>query len=291
MPSVAKGVVKIIYYSYRYRDTKFNSEHNFSGTQLIISSSQEEYKIFDFKSRLLLTKYTSLEKLIKYNDNKAIFAHSFNVAKTINIDKKESAIVEQLIQHNTIDVTASFKTLVRSINNHLIFVKPTLNNNQVSYAEMCDFFASRFGNSNILKDKSGQTCIMSHGDLWSSNVISNGNVIFITDFERAGNRFFLYDFFTFIFTEWLLNNDSTLLHKYFIGEFDSALEQIFHSVDKIYSNTNREKYLLAFLIYYTYERWKNSSTNDERVANFMKLYTPSYFNRKYEKNNHSNIGC
>lgn len=289
-PSFAKVVANIIYYLTRYRIINRESELDFAGTQLILSSSQKELKVFDFERKQVLTKYSSLDKLLKYNDDKERFAHSYNVAQTIFIYEHKSIIVEQLIPHKAFNSESIFPTLVQSMIKHTRSFKTAISRRNEDYMKQSILFASRFGDSRLLERQKKLPSIVTHGDLWSSNVISNGSELFITDFERTGNRFFLYDFFTYIFTEWLLNNNPSLLNDYFHGDYDTSLEDMFTALGETYSTDNKESYLLVFLISYTSERWTVSSSNDERVVNFLKKYIPSYFTIEYEQKNNSNIG-
>lgn len=289
-PSFAKVVANIIYYSTQYRIINRKSEPVFTGSQLILSSSQKELKVFDFERKMVLTKYASLEKLLKYNDDKELFAHSYNVAKTISIDEHKSIIIEQLIPHKSFDSELFFPVLVQSMIRHTRSFKTAISGSNEDFKKHAILFASRFGDSRLLEWQIKLPTIVTHGDLWSSNVISNGRELFITDFERTGNRYFLYDFFTYIFSEWLLNNNPSLLNRYFHGDYDTSLEEMFTALGESYSTNNKESYLLLFLISYTSERWTVSSSNDERVVNFLKIYIPSYFTIEYEQKNNSNIG-
>ncbi len=279
MHPIARKMTGLIYYLCRHRikDRNQRSKCFFSGSQIILSSSQKELKVFDYKRQLVLTKYTSFEKFAKYNSYKELFAQSFNVAKTIRIEEQGLIIVEQFISHNKFSVEPVFQMLIPSLIKHAKNSILSCNDKNALFNDKANSFAAYFGKSTFLENQSVLPIILTHGDLWSSNVIFDGKDIFIIDFERAGNRPFLFDFFTFIFTEYLLNKNQLLLNKYFRGDYDAMLKDLFKAVGKDYSINKKESYLLCFLVEYFSERWKEPANKVEWIKDFLNEYIPSYY--------------
>ena len=271
----AKPFIKIIY---QLSTTKINTKEKiFGGTEIIISSSLSEYKIFDYLRKEVLTKYKSSSKLQRVIKGKNIFAQSYNVPKTITVNNNEAYIIEELIPHVEFDSEMAFKNICISICAHTKLYISSLCTNKASYQDACVHFSNRFGESDILYEGLGSTELLSHGDLWSSNVIYDGSKQYITDFERIGSRYFLFDFFFFIFSEWHLNQKAKLIINYNEGLYDVFLHEIFQIVGHKFDTKKKDCYLAAFLVSVTYERWKNYIDINPFIESFIKKYIPSYY--------------
>lgn len=262
---------RLFFYRVHKKDT-----NTFNGTEVLISSSLTEYKVFDHENGKVLTIYESMEKMKKVNDNKILFKDSFNVPETIDIKPEESYIIEELVPHSPFSTEDVIVAISISICDHLYRQKERVFRDESLYRNQCAFFSSRFGNSSLLYNEFGTINSLTHGDLWSSNVIFNREKYYVTDFERVGYRFFLFDFFTFVFTEWLLNGNSLLIDKYFSGRYDDLLERMCASINLEYSAAQKEDYFLSFLVVIAYERWQHYYGVDEKINQFINIYIPTY---------------
>ncbi len=253
-----------------------NGSKSFRGTEIITSSSLTEYKIFDFEQQKVLTIYHSLEKLKRIQENKIKFRDLFPMPITIIINEDKLYTIEELIPHQEFTSNESFLFLLNKIS--LVvktkYIKTAPNTGE--YKKARDLFAKRFGKSKLLDSSIGEIRCITHGDLWSSNVIYDGKTYYVTDFERAGERYFLFDIFTFMFTEWLLKEDSQLLDSYFSGDYDKQLKNIFQYVNVYYNEENKQEYFLAFIVSITYERWQEYYGIDQRIKKLLTHYITSY---------------
>jgi hypothetical protein len=262
--------------SFKIRDNCFK---DFCGTELLISSSRQEYKVFDKKTCKVLTVYSEKRKLKQILTNKAFFAKYFKVPQTININYNKSYCIEEYIIHNPFDPIDAIDSICEDL---LLYLLSTYKNYSYDNDEdrlKAKLFSLRFGDSVLLESTIGLPKTSVHGDLWSSNVIFDGHMYFVTDFERVGVRFFLFDFFCFIFSEWLLKNDDRLLMQYNNGRFDN----FFAKLPWDYNPFRKDLYLLAFLIDMTNERWSNYTEVDNKIKEALIKYIPTYY--RYEENN------
>lgn len=110
--------------------------------------------------------------------------------------------------------------------------------------------------------------------MWSSNVIFDGNKYFITDFENAGYNYFLYDFFTYIFTEELVLGNDKLMLMYFDGEFDSILSELFRSLSMEYFKAKKKTYFLGYFIIAYTNKWMKAKSIvlHSKIIHIIKKY-------------------
>lgn len=252
-----------------------NSYKDFMGTDVIISSSLTEYKVFDYCTDRVLTYFKSEKKMDRIIRDKKLFIDVFRVPRTLTINYKNSFIIEEMISHHDFDVRQAFEELCSDISKFILYNSTYLERDP-NYHNKCKFFSDRFGQSELLIESIGSLMTLTHGDLWSSNCIFDGEQFYITDFERVGKRYFLFDFFLFIFTEWHLNGNAALIDNYFNGRYDRYLDLVFKGCSLTYENESRQSYFLAFLVSITYERWQTNREIDKKIRKFIQSFIPSY---------------
>ena len=271
-----KNKINVFLSSYCHYNVHNKGIKLFEGTEVLISSSQTEYKVFDYTRHQVLTLYNSREKMKAVNANKLFFEDCFNIPKTISYNDNCSYVIEELIKHEAINLEEAVVYIGNEICDYFYSHREAFYSNEELFDEQCSLFENRFGRSVLLHEKAGSIVAPTHGDLWSSNVIYNGEKYYVTDFERVGERYFLFDFFTFIFSEWLLNSNSILIENYFSGCYDGLLNRMFSSTPIRFEKDKKNEYILSFLVAITYERWRNYSVIDEAIQRFINTYTPTY---------------
>ncbi|NMA74575.1 MAG: phosphotransferase [Bacteroidales bacterium] len=83
--------------------------------------------------------------------------------------------------------------------------------------------------------------VMCHGDLWFENILIGGT-FYIIDWEHAGEYLFFYDFFHYAITEYMRKGDASIVHRYFMGQFDYIFNELFEIVGLTYRDEERLLY-------------------------------------------------
>ena len=275
---LSKIIIRFFNVFFDYKVHHGNNQAEFNGTEIIVSTCMTENKIFDFQKNQVLTTYQSKSKLLKIDESKHFFVNTFNVPTTLDINVDRSYLIEEFIPHSEYDVEMVFRQLCNDICRHLDYFSSKIFYNADYYEEACKHFESRFGTNGLIREKVGDVMVLSHGDLWSSNIIYNENKVYITDFEHVGDRFFLYDFFMFIFTEWQLKENDRLVVNYFGGYYDEVLCQMFYKVGLNYDNKRKNNYFMAFIVSILYERWQGYEIINEKIQFFINKYISHYSN-------------
>lgn len=250
----------------------------YQGTELLISSSGNEYKIFVFETQVLLTKYLDIAKMQTIINNKRLFGEFYNIPESKDYLGEHTIVIETLINQKTFNAKDAFSYLN---NQYLKFLKKQALHTNICrerYEEERDYYASRFGESKLLAgDDVGIVRLLTHGDMWSSNVMYDSEKYYLTDFEHVGVRFFLFDFIYFIFSEWLFNGQSEMLLLYFNGYYDHLLSDIFELLSLNFEKDRKQEYFLTFLVSMTFERWKEDISMDKKIRSFTKEFLPTYY--------------
>lgn len=275
--SVLYRLVNLFTYS-----VKENNEKMFRGTEMILSSSRTEIKIFSSETNEVLTKYKNVDKLKRNEADKKYFGHFFNVPETISLCIEDGYIIERFIPHVKFEAIDAFHYFSDKIVNYLNEIKNTITYDKQGDERKIEKFSNYIGDSYMLQYVVGLPKLMVHGDFWNYNVIYDGNNYYLIDYEKKGIRFFLYDFFCFIFSEYTLLNDSRLLKSYLAGGFDSTLFKMFEAVGYSYDNNKRGEYFLAFLVEILNERTWSRELSNELVGGLLRIYLPSYYNSDEE---------
>ena len=266
----AKILIMLVTRFIKYKNFE---EGSFKGKEIIISSSHQEYKIFNVEQTKVLTLFSDREKLSRVIANKKHFENSFNVAKTLEVDYKASYCIEEFVKHESFDKETAFQVLA---NQYAGYVRKVSCCKDYEIEDRCRFFSKRFGQSDLLCRIRDFPMVFTHGDLWKSNVIYDGFHYYITDFEAAKPRFVLYDLFCFMFTEYIIYNDITMIQRYFWGKYDEIFSQILRSVNVRFDDRERGVYLLAYLVAVLNERWRKFFKLDYKITDIIKKYIPNY---------------
>lgn len=262
----ARKIVIIITNLVRYKN---KHENEFCGTEVIISSGHSEYKVFDIKKELVLTYYNDQNKLSLVAQNKNKFRDYFNVTKTTDLNVDKHILIEQFIKQCPFEKE---KALIYVIKQYKQYVKSQAVNCSTITDLYCQQFKERFGDSSLLKEVKQYPSVFSHGDLWSSNIMFDGKVYYITDFEAAEHKYILFDFFMYIFSEYVVYNDIVFIDNYFIGRYDNILSDVMESAEAEFTPNSRGSYILAFLVEIVNERWESYHSIDDKIIKILKEY-------------------
>lgn len=265
-------IADLFTYTVRYKGEKF-----FYGTEIILSSSLTEVKIFETENREVLTRYRDKEKLRKILLDKEYFGQYFNVPKTIKTDIKNSFIIEEFIKHTKFESKEALDYFCGALIKYFNEIRETVLYDNSGDEKRVSIFANNIGQSGFLSRIVGMPKVIVHGDFWRLNVIYDGTQYYIIDFEKKGVRFFLYDFFCFIFSECTLLEDDRLLESYFNGDYDDRLSKMFEVIGEKFDESLRGEYLIAFLVEILNERKWTKEKSDVLVGGLLRKYIPNYF--------------
>lgn len=262
------------FFTYRVSNKK---ESKFHGTEMILSSSLTEVKIFDFKSQEVLTKYRDVDKLKRLQIDKGYFGKYFNVPETISLSIIDRYIIEKFIPHVKFEPEAALQYFCEKFTAYIIDIRDTVIIDKEGDQKRNSIFANQIGNSEMLVKIVGLPKLMVHGDFWSYNVIYDGNKYYLIDYEKKGVKYFLYDFFCFIFSEITLLKDSHLLKSYINGDYDVVLSKMFDSVGIRFEDSMRGEYFVAFLVEIFNDRSWPKELSETLVGGLLRTYIPIYY--------------
>lgn len=107
------------------------------------------------------------------------------------------------------------------------------NNNSSLIEELKDFLS-----------KNDFKHIICHGDCNYFNYIFNDKSFFFIDYDRAGMHLFFCDSIFYIFWQYYVLHDSTLISNYFNGHYDSLFESLFNRFNIKFDSNKRYIYIL-----------------------------------------------
>ena len=259
--------------SHTYR-VPASEQNKFKGKELIISSTGTEVKIFAADVGSVLTLYQDKEKLAAIVREKAFYGKYFRVPKTLSTS--DNYIIEEFIPHECFDVVELFPLLCDDICNYIEHNKDNIVFDPERDRQRVNSFSESMGESSILKDLIALPRLKVHGDMWSSNIIFNGGKYYLTDFERSGVRYSLFDFFCFMWSEYHLKNDDRLLQAYFKGDYDDYVRRMAESLGFPFLESSRELYLLAFLVEISTERWVSKEIIHRNAQKTIRTFVAKY---------------
>lgn len=246
------------------------SRNEFKGDYMVITSSEQEYKFFNLKENLLLTNYLSIEKLEHVYKQRTYWAEWLpTVSCTKDIGKK--IILEPLVETCPFQSDRAFSQIMVDYENYF---KESSRGKELSYYKPNCASLNKF--CSLWKDTSFRTDFLqfveanpiplyrTHGDLWKSNLLFDGEYFYYIDFEQSDDRPFFYDIFMYIVSDAFVLHDNTLLNKYISGEFDDFLRQISENLNYKYDNTKRRLYVSLFVFELFCNRW--IGTKDENLV-------------------------
>ena len=98
--------------------------------------------------------------------------------------------------------------------------------------------------------------IVSHGDCNYFNYIFDGESFFFIDYDRAGTHFFFCDCFFYIFWQYYILNDSSLIENCLNGKYDCLFTSLFERFDAQYNN--KFIYIYILLTIYDVSDWEGN---------------------------------
>ncbi|MBR6033918.1 MAG: phosphotransferase [Clostridia bacterium] len=235
----------------------------FKGDCLLISSSNDEKKFFNFNDNIVLTKFNNRGKFETRVRNMQYFSKFFNVPELVEYKFEDMTIQEKCIKKNkNFNAEEVLIELLKQYKNYFIAIAENRDyeiETKVDYKKYV--FDSTFSQNiyEAINNNIASARLKMHGDLWRSNIILDNDKMYMIDFEKSDTFSMTYDFFTFIFNEYVIKNDSQLLDNFFSGNFDEILTELFKTFNLKYESKFKKDYFLQYVLVFYFDRCKNTS--------------------------------
>lgn len=235
------------------------------GSKILISSSGKEIKIFDYRKNCVLTIFDEKQKCADVMNRKEKFTGIYRTVPGTRTGDRQ--ICDQLIQAKEFDNDQMIAFLVGGMQGMLQAMGIQKKEVQKEYRDFCEKFHIRG-----CWNPETVPCTLTHGDFWRENIISDGEVLYLIDFEHAAERYFMYDFFMCLFASAYYYNDWELIKRYFDGKFEEKLRKIYGLAEIEYESERKYDYFLLFFSQIYEERWKKikGTSMDVRLFVFLK---------------------
>lgn len=240
----------------------YSKKKIFNGKQMISTSSTNNIKIINDTE--VMTYYLNKEDRIDIIDKKNKISKILDTPNTLKISEK--FFIEEKINYSNFNIEDAIKEIIKK---YIIFYK------DIYYCE------KELKKQDIIIDNYRN--IIQHGDLWEGNILFDNekckyNII---DYEMVGERYFLYDFFLYIYNFIEVENNFKLLDMYFTGYYDEILNNFFCALKLRYNKNDKMKYFEQFIINFTKERLCKTSKKNyyKKIEEFKRI------KKKYEGGN------
>lgn len=236
----------------RYKVSDSNRDKLFQGELLLLGTSSLELKIFDIKARQVMTVFLSYDRKAEMMSKRNMIEGLVHIPDTVF--ENDSIYIERMIESSSYNHFQYFPRIIDMYMDRYqseFIKKETIQNEKLnSYS----FFKRIYEMIKCYENK--MPYIICHGDLWSSNVLVESDKIYIIDYESVGYYSFLYDFFVYMYNEYMIYGNMELLTSYFKGVYDSNFSKFAKKFDFDYNIADREIYFLYFLYEFASHRYK-----------------------------------
>jgi thiamine kinase-like enzyme len=221
-----------------------------------------EYKLFDVDESLIATYYEDETRMKNIIINRTKWAEFFNTIP-FSVDEGNKFIFESLYNHNQLSAEKEFLIILEDYKKYYSILE--FNNNVNIDIEKLQEFYSKIGKSNdctgmnaYVKELNEYKTCLTHGDLWYSNIIFDGHILFYLDFEMVKERIFFYDLIYYIVSEFSIRKNSVLIENYAKGIYDKAFSELFELAGTKYDSSKKRWYIeLCYFILYS-EKWEGT---------------------------------
>lgn len=258
----SKGILKRIKHIFKFIKNKrkievFTNVKKFNGDLLLIPSTQYGYKVFGDKN--IITIFNDNDFFYKIIENRKKISEIFDVPNT-TIDEKEKSITEERIKllHSS-NKDDNENRIIYFMKNYTKYFSQNKQDISTIYFDDKKYRFKIFYRAFFkkIRTKNNINAIIQHGDMWTNNILFDGVKYYVIDYENVDKKYVLYDFFTYIYNEMLINNNSQELLNYFNGVYDNILNEYMSSIGLEYDSAEKKEYFCAFLKEILNEKFPN----------------------------------
>ncbi len=256
---------------WRLLSIKVQSNEKHKG-ELIIIDRKDNIKVFDIENNYIYTIMKDLEVYQKLYIANQEMKDIYNIT-FVNFNDKHKTITEKYIdfkkrEHWTKDeLNLAIKEVCENTKKSLLRSNPKKNKNVKTLIKV---FCEKNPNkeyvglvTDLMGDKVKNedfSIIRSHGDMHFNNLLLENGVFYAIDWDESVDTVFFYDFFHMIFTDWRWNLNPYFIEKYFSGEYDELLTDVFSYSSQSYDKNKKNLYLSIYVMN-RYLLFENSSVN------------------------------
>ena len=209
------------------------------------------------KQKAVLTYYNNAEKRNeRFNKRQLLQKERFNLPSVLNDSLYKEQLLEEYIKKKEYNPERGLQKLLFFYTNKNIGVSAYANKNCLN--GLISYLKKDLG-AKIKNIISGDHLkqIITHGDCNYLNYIFDGDSFFFIDYDRAGMHFFFCDCIFFIFWQYYVLNDTSLIFNYFNGKYDSLFKTLFNSFDARFIPDC--KYIYIYITIYDVSNFKINS--------------------------------
>lgn len=239
-----------------YRGHVGKGAKKFNGQLLMLTTSGKEAKIFDYEERKIANIYQDEHEAETDLKNRAYWADYFPIVP-FEPALRGAMLVETMVDKQPYDVEDAFLSLFPNYIHYLETQKNSFIEGYCDNAQAIRFlnYLNRLEDYDELLRLLHMPSLITHGDLWPSNILYDGTAFYHIDFEHMAVRVFFFDVLMYIFSDYYQNKNSTLLDKYLQGEYDAQMEKLFRAAGCVYQRSERLLYLEVIIFVQFVERW------------------------------------
>lgn len=280
---VKTAVTKVLRFYFNkklFNDRKTKEAYN--GTVYLPGGNGKDVKIFDFDQNEVLITYSDREIFQQKLDTYSQFRNWFPIPPIIDKDEKRKLIIERYIDYKSSEQWDDYDTkfIVNEVfRRYLEYFKETGANGKADWVPSIEIRSLLPANSVFLEEIEGGISqglsekplpmLPVHGDLWSPNILidkEDSKKIFFIDWEMAGDMYFFYDFFVFMWNEAIINKNYSFIRYYMEGDYDSYFDHAFELFGLEFDKGRKQEYLNIFFLNMYVRRWLDA---DDRYLEWV----------------------
>lgn len=229
----------------------------FNGRLLIPGTNGKDIKVIDPEAGRLLTICADGARREELLEKRGLWGRYFRVVEAERLPATENAFVEMFVPKQTFDPEAGLRQIFRD------------------YAVYLGGFFSGHPDSKSCAEMS-EPCCLTHGDLWSSNLIFDGKCFYYIDFEHVKRRYFLFDVLYYIFAEGFVKGNDEMMRSFLKGRYDEEFAALFSGFGGEYRAGEKAAYFERFLAELYADRWKGRAKKETlvRCREYMREFFP-----------------
>lgn len=269
---VKAAVTKILrFYFDKQLVNNRTSKNAYKGTVYLPGGNGKDVKIFDFEQSEVLIAFKEKEIYQQKLDSYRQFRNWFPIPPVIDKNEGKKIIIERYIDYKSSadwdDYDAKF--IVNEVfRRYLEYFRDHAGKTKVDWVPAIEIAELLPAHSGFLEEVAqgislelAQTplpMLPVHGDLWSTNILidreDSKNIWFI-DWEMAGDMYFFYDFFIFMWNEAITNKNYSFIRYYMEGDYDSYFHHAFELFGLEFDKSRKSEYLDIFFLNMYVRRW------------------------------------